>query len=52
METELNKMKVSVKSRKRTEKNEGECQQCSTLRQEIELLKQMVKSTQGMVRVK
>jgi hypothetical protein len=42
-----------VRGRKRTESGvEGECVRCGEYRQEVQLLKQMVRSTQGMVRVK
>ena len=51
MENELVRYKSSIKSRKKTESNEG-CSQCSAYKQEVDLLKQMVRSTQGMVRVK
>ena len=52
LESEINVLKIPHKDKKKTEASEKTCLKCGELQQEIQLLKQMVKSTQGMVRVK
>jgi cell division protein ZapA (FtsZ GTPase activity inhibitor) len=50
---EIDKLKYATKSGKRkTESEEAVCLKCKEHEQEIHLLKQMVKSTKGMVRVR
>jgi hypothetical protein len=52
LESEINVLKIPHKHKKKTEASEKTCLKCGEFQQEIQLLKQMVKSTQGMVRVK